>query len=194
MFFATKDQLLPRGLFKSCIIPRPIAWVSTINSEGKTNLAPFSYFQAICDKPPMIMFVSSPKKCGSDQKDTVININDTKEFVVNLVTYSTKKLMQLSSNPLPYGESEIENYNIQTKESKLVKPPSIMHSPVNIECKLHKIIPIEMNQMVIGKVLGIQVEDDYLKDDKLNVSKLQLIARLGFDNYTKVIEGFSIDS
>jgi flavin reductase (DIM6/NTAB) family NADH-FMN oxidoreductase RutF len=192
MFFETKDQLLPKGIFKSCIIPRPIAWISSISKDGVTNLAPFSYFQAICDKPPMIMFVTSPKKENSDQKDTAINIEETKEFVINLVTYDDRKIMDLTSNPLPYGESEIEEYDIQTKASKLVKPPSIVSSPVNIECEYVKTIPIESSKMIIGKVLGIQIEDKFIKDDKVDVGKLQLIARLGYSRYTRVSEVFSI--
>lgn len=192
MFFETKDQLLPNGVFKSSIIPRPIAWISSMDKDGVTNLAPFSYFQAICDKPPMIMFVASPKKDGFDAKDTAKNVESTKEFVINLVPYSLRQIMDQTSNPLEYGESEIEKYNIATRNSKLVKPPSIEDSPINIECEYVRTIPIEKNKMIIGKVLGIQVKDKFIKDNKIDAKELEIIARLGYSKYTKVSEAFSI--
>lgn len=191
MFFDFTKDNIPKGLFKSCIIPRPIAWVSSISKDGITNLAPFSYFQAICDKPPMIMFVTSPKING-EIKDTARNIMETKEFVINLVCESLKSEMSLSSNELEYGISEIDKYKIETKKSNLVAPPSILASPINLECTFEKVIEIEKNKMIVGKVIGISVIDDFIDNDRINAKKLNLLARLGWSEYSVVNDIISI--
>lgn len=187
----TKDEI-PKGLFKSCIIPRPIAWISTISKDGITNLAPFSYFQAICDKPPMIMFVASPKSNG-DIKDTARNIIDTKEFVVNLVCEDAGKEMSQSSNELEYGISEIDRYKIETYSSKLISPPKISSSPISLECICEKTIDIEKNKMIVGKVIGISAKGDIIQNNCINTEKFNLLARLGWNKYSIVEKVISID-
>lgn len=187
----TKDEI-PKGLFKSCIIPRPIAWISSMSKDGITNLAPFSYFQAICDKPPMIMFVASPKSNG-DIKDTARNIIDTEEFVVNLVCEADAIEMSQSSNELEYGISEIDRYKIETYSAKLVSPPKISSSPVSLECIYEKTIDIEKNKMIVGKVIGISVKDDIMQNNRINTEKFNLLARLGWNQYSIVEKVISID-
>lgn len=185
MFYDFTKEEIPKGLFKSCIIPRPIAWVSSINAEGITNLAPFSYFQAISDEPPMIMFVASRKSNG-DIKDTAKNIEETKEFVINLACENTIEEMSLFSNELEYGVSEIDRYNIPTKKSNIIVPPSISSSPINIECKLDRIIDIEKNKMILGKVIGISIDEEFLTENRISTEKLNLLSRLGWNEYTVV--------
>ncbi len=186
MFYNYNSEMPPSSIFKSCIIPRPIAWISTISKEGITNLAPFSYFQAISDSPPMIMFVASPKTMDNSVKDTARNIEDTKEFVVNIVSDADKELMMLSSSVLPYNESEIDKFQIPTKQSQIVKAPSISISKINLECQHVKTIDIENNKMVIGKIVGIYIDDAILDDGKINVQKLAPLCRLGYDQYSVI--------
>lgn len=192
MFYDFTNSDIPKGLFKSCIIPRPIAWVSSISKEGITNLAPFSYFQAVCDAPPMIMFVASRKRNG-EIKDTAKNIEKTKEFVVNLACENAKEEMSLSSNELEYGISEIDQYGIPTKKSNLVKVDSILSSPINLECRLSKIIDVEKNKMIIGEVVGISIDEEFLTGNRINTQKLNLLARLGWNEYTVVNQIIKID-
>ena len=194
MFYTT--AYLPKGLFKGSIIPRPIAWVSTISPEGITNLAPFSYFQAISDVPPMIMFVVTAKNDELEPKDTLINIEATGEFVVNIVPESAFEMMDLSSQKLPYGESEIDEFAIPTKKSVLIKPPSIAISPINIECVLSDIMDIKEstrnNKMIIGKVVGMSVDESIMEDGRIKAEKFHPMCRLGYHSYSvvdRVIDG-----
>lgn len=188
MFYPMQD--LPKGLFKASIIPRPIAWVSTISLEGITNLAPFSYFQAISDQPPMIMFVVTFKDKDRVKKDTLVNIEATKEFVVNIVNEVALELMDLSSTHLPYNESEIEKFGIPTKPSHLIKPPSISISPINLECNLVDIIDVPEslygNKMVLGKVIGMSVDEGIMENGKISTAKLQPVCRLGYHSYSVI--------
>jgi len=188
MFYVTQD--LPKGLFKGSIIPRPIAWVSTVGPDGVTNLAPFSYFQAISDVPPMIMFVVTSKDAEMNPKDTLVNIRASGEFVVNIVPESAFEMMDLSSERLPYGESEIDKFGIPTKKSVLIKPPSIAISPINIECVLSEIMDIKEslrgNKMIIGKVVGMSVDESIMEDGRINVKKLRPMCRLGYHGYSVV--------
>ena len=182
MFYTTQD--LPKGLFKGSIIPRPIAWVSTISPEGVTNLAPFSYFQAISDVPPMIMFVVTSKDIEMSPKDTLVNIRANGEFVVNIVPDTAFDMMDLSSTKLPYNESEIDKFGIPTKKSNLIKPLSIAISPINIECVLSDIVDIKEsnrgNKMIIGKVVGMSVDEKIMEEGRINVEKLRPMCRLGY--------------
>ena len=188
MFYTTAH--LPKGLFKASIIPRPIAWVSTIGADGVTNLAPFSYFQAISDVPPMIMFVVTAKDDDLNPKDTLVNIVATGEFVVNIVPESAFELMDLSSERLPRGESEIDKFNIPTKKSELIKPPSIAISPINMECVLSEILDIKEstrnNKMIIGKVLGMSVDESVMEDGRIMAERFHPMCRLGYHSYSVV--------
>lgn len=188
MFYKATD--LPKGLFKASIIPRPIAWVSTINKKGATNLAPFSYFQAVADHPPMIMFVVTAKDSKGLEKDTLVNIREMGEFVVNIVPESAFMEMKLSSETLPYGESEIDKFNIPTKKSIIVKPPSIDISPINLECITSEILDVKEsahnNKIIIGKVVGISVDENILDNERISVKKLRPIARLGYSSYSVI--------
>jgi len=193
MFYNYQLGTVRPGVFKASIIPRPIAWISTMSKEGVTNLAPFSYFQAISDSPPMIMFVASPKNTANDIKDTAKNIEDTKEFVINIVSEQAKELMMMSSVNLPYNESEIDIFDIPTKPSQIVAVPSVAISHINIECTHVQTIEIENNKMIIGKVLGIHIDDEILDNDKINIAKLRPLCRLGYDQYSIIDTTISLE-
>jgi flavin reductase (DIM6/NTAB) family NADH-FMN oxidoreductase RutF len=200
MFYDTRigNHNLASNPFKSCIIPRPIGWISSIDKNGIINLAPYSYFNAISDIPPMVMFASGFKADGS-LKDSIKNIQETKEFVVNIASYSSRDKMNLSSTPLDYGVSEVQKYNITTAPSNIVQAPRIAESLIALECEYIKTVDLEVkekkasSQMVLGHVVGIYIDEKVLTEGKIDISKLQPIARLGYNEYCVIKESFKMN-
>jgi flavin reductase (DIM6/NTAB) family NADH-FMN oxidoreductase RutF len=178
------------------ITPRPIAWVSTISTERKTNLAPFSFFNGVCARPPTLMFSVANHHDGR-KKDTVRNIEAVPEFVVNLVPFALAEQMSASSAPLPYGESEFEKLGIASAPSARVRPPRVAAAPVAFECALDRIVtigegPLAAN-VVFGRILLAHVSDAVVgADGRPDPAKLDLIGRLGGDAYARTREIFSI--
>lgn len=178
------------------ILPRPIAWVSTVSADGRTNLAPFSFFQGICANPPTLMFVPVNNRQGA-KKDTVRNIEAVPEFVVNLVPRALAEQMNATAALLPYGESEFEAFGIPSTPSNLVRPPRVTAAPIAFECRLDRIInigegPLAAN-VVFGRILTAHVSDDVLAaDGKPDAAKLDLVGRLGGEDYTMTRETFSL--
>ena len=180
----------------STIYPRPIAWVSTISAEGKTNLAPFSFFMGVTSNPPTLMFVPVNTRDGS-KKDTVKNIEQVPEFVVNLVPYALAEQMNATAALLPYGESEFEQFDVDTAPAHKVRPPRVAASPVSFECTLHSIVPIGEGPLaanvVFGRIHLVHVSDAVLgPDGKADPAKLDLVGRLGGELYTRTTERFTI--
>jgi flavin reductase (DIM6/NTAB) family NADH-FMN oxidoreductase RutF len=180
----------------STILPRPIAWVSTISREGKTNLAPFSFFQGVTSNPPTLMFVPVNNRDGS-KKDTVRNIEEVPEFVINVVPFSLGGTMNATSAPLPYGESEFETCDIATVPSERVRPPRVAAAPVSFECTKDRIVhigegPLAAN-VIFGRILLVHVSDAVLGANGWpDPGKLDLIGRLGHDSYTRTTERFDL--
>jgi len=178
------------------ILPRPIAWVSTISSAGKTNLAPFSFFQGVTSNPPTLMFVPVNARDGS-KKDTVRNIEEVGEFVVNLVSYALAETMNSTAATLPYGESEFEKFDIAPAVSERVRPPRVMAAPVSFECALDRIVcigegPLAAN-VVFGRILLMHVSDAVLDAaGKPDAAKLDLIGRMGGETYSRTTERFDL--
>lgn len=193
------SSLKPRDAYNwmiSTILPRPIAWVSTISAEGKTNLAPFSFFQGVTSNPPTLMFVPVNTRDGT-KKDTVRNIEQVPEFVVNLVSFSLAEKMNRTSALLPYGESEFEAFDIGAAPSARVRPPRVAEAPVAFECTLDRIVTIGEGPLAANVVFGLihvaHVRDDVLgADGKPEAGKLDLIARLGGEAYARTTERFEI--
>ena len=193
------EKLSPRESYPwliNAINPRPIAWVSTISAEGKTNLAPFSFFQGICANPPTLMFSGATDRTGK-KKDSIINVEQVPEFVVNVVPYALRDVMNLTSAPLPHGESEFEKFNIATAPSLKVRPPRVAASPVAFECRLDRIVhigdgPLSGN-VVFGTVVSMHVSEEVLgADGQLDPRKLDTIGRMGGDFYTRTTDLFTI--
>ncbi|MBI4627020.1 MAG: flavin reductase family protein [Verrucomicrobia bacterium] len=193
-------SLRPRdayGWMISTILPRPIAWVSTVALEGKTNLAPFSFFQGVTANPPTLMFVPVNNRDGT-KKDTIRNIEQVPEFVVNLVPFALAGQMNNSSALLPYGESEFERYGIVPAPSERVRPPRVAAAPVAFECTLDRIVivgegPLAAN-VVFGRILLAHVSDSVLgADGKPDAAKLDLIGRLGGEGYTRTTDRFALE-
>ena len=192
--------LKPRDAYAwmiSTILPRPIAWVSTISPDGKTNLAPFSFFQGITANPPTLMFCPVNTRDGT-KKDTVRNIEAVPEFVVNLVPFALAEQMNASSATLPYGESEFKTFGIATAPSERVRPPRVAAAPVAFECTLDRFVhigegPIAAN-VVFGRILVAHVSDAVLgADGRPDSAKLDLIGRLGGEGYTRTRERFDLE-
>jgi flavin reductase (DIM6/NTAB) family NADH-FMN oxidoreductase RutF len=192
-------KLPPRvvyGWMTSVIAPRPIAWVSTISADGRTNLAPFSFFQGVTSNPPTLLFVPVNNRDGQP-KDTVRNLQQVPEFVVNVVPYALAEPMNASAATLPYGESEFEKFNIATAPSVKVRPPRVAAAPVAFECTLHQIVDIGEGPLaahvVFGRIHLVHVSDAVLgADGRIDAGKLDLIGRLGGDWYCRTTERFAI--
>ena len=178
------------------ITPRPIAWVSTISAAGRTNLAPFSFFQGVCANPPTVIFCGSNDRTGK-KKDSVINVGEVPEFVVNLVPYSLRDSMNLTAATLPYGESEFEEFDIPTEPSQTIRPPRVAAAPVAFECKLDRIVELGGGPLgstvVFGTILCMHVSEAVLNGEgAIDPVKLDTIGRMGGDLYTRTTELFSM--
>ena len=198
MFYEPKKGL-PFDIdpFKSLIFPRPIGWISSINKKGIANLAPYSYFNAVTDEPPQIMFCANGGSSHYKYKDSLSNILSTKEFVVNFATSSTRNQMNNSSKEFKPDEDEFILSNLKKKKSRLVKPPSVKDSPVNLECKLVKTIKLKSNSkkistMIIGEVIGIFINNKFIKNNRVDSVAMRYIARMGYSEYTTISSKFNL--
>lgn len=199
MFYKTSDNQhgLPHDPFKACIIPRPIGWITSQDELGNLNLAPYSYFNAVSDSPPMVMFATTSEHIEGGPKDSLRNIEETKEFVVNIATYFIKEAINITSTNLPRNQSEIEYANLETIPSQLVKPPRIKASPIHLECTYHQSVQLptsakQVNRLIIGHVIGIHINDEILTDGLIDIKKLMPITRLGYTDYAVITEVFSM--
>lgn len=193
------SALAPRDAYNwmiNAITPRPIAWISTISAAGLTNLAPFSFFQGVCSRPPTLMFSGAINRTGG-RKDTVVNIGQVPEFVVNIVPYALAEPMNLTAAPLPHGESEFEKFGIASAPSLKVRPPRVAAAPVAFECKLDRIVDFgdgpSGSNVVFGTIVSAHVSDAVLgPDGQIDPRKLDTIGRMGGDNYVRTTELFTI--
>lgn len=193
----------PHGLkhnpFKALVAPRPIGWISSLSSDGTMNLAPFSYFNAITDSPPTVLFGCNGPHPEGGVKDTAANVRDTGEFVVNMVTADLKDQMNISSAHVSRSVSEFEEAGLTPVGCEIVSAPRVKESPVNLECRLVQIIqlrsssPKVVNNLVIGEVVGIHIDERILTDGMVDIAKYRPLARLGYMDYTVVEETFAMN-
>ena len=186
----TPDSISAHNFYKimtATIAPRPIAWVSTVDKEGNANLAPFSFYNAISGNPPMLLFCSGNR--DGSQKDTWKNVEETGEFVVNVVTESLGDQMNLTAAALPDDVDEFDYANLAKLPSVDVKAPRVAASPVHFECKLHQIVPINdpaTTAIIIGKVVRLHVAKDIIDENlRIDMAKLQLLGRLAGNLYSR---------
>ena len=178
------------------VVPRPIAWVTTMSPAGVVNLALFSFFNTFSANPPVVVFSPTLRR-NATKKDTLLNIEATREFVVNVAVEPLAEKVNLSSKELPPDESEIELTGLHTAPSTRVKPPRLAESPVNLECTLRQIVhlgtgPIAGN-LVIGDIVMIHIADAVLDaNGKVDPRKLRAIARLGGDYYCRTGDLFEM--
>lgn len=180
-------------LLTNCIVPRPIAWVTSVSKDGVFNAAPFSYFTGVSIEPSLVL-IAVERRHG-EKKDTLINIEDTKEFVINLVTESNVEKMNLTSMDYYMEEDEINLSGLTAVPSKHVIPPSIGESPLHMECKLDQIIEIgsSPHSLIIGEVIAITADEQLMKNERIDMESLQAVGRMGGKWYTKTSELFELE-
>lgn len=179
--------LLPHDPLKAIVAPRPIGWISTLSPDGVANLAPYSFFNLVSERPPIVMFIST------SWKDTVRNIAETGEFVCNLATRDLMDAVNASSAPLPPEVSEFEHAGVEAVPSRLIKAPRVAQAPCALEC-----VRIETREltdrdgkptgafMTLGQVLGVHIDDSFVEGGLLRIEKLHSLARCGYFDYSSV--------
>jgi flavin reductase (DIM6/NTAB) family NADH-FMN oxidoreductase RutF len=173
---------LPHDPFKAIVTPRPIGWISTLNTDSTINLAPYSFFNAVGTNPPAVAFSSE------GVKDTLRNIEASGEFVANMATRALANSMNLSSAKLPYGVDEMAFAGIESAPSRLVKPPRVRASPAALECRLLQIVKIADLRgrptkwhLVLGEVVGVHIDPNFITFDGLfDTAAANPIARCGY--------------
>lgn len=201
MYYETdkNDHGLRYNPLKACVVPRPIGWISTVDVDGRINVAPFSFFNLLSYDPPFVMFSAGTHEVDGGIKDTVANIQSTGEFVYNMATWAQKDQMNQTAMIVDRGVDELQATGLEGVPARLVKPPLIKGSPVHFECKLHQIIdlpgrtPTAFHHVVIGHVIAVHIDDGALTDGKVDVVKLRPIARLGYKDYISVEEIFQME-
>jgi flavin reductase (DIM6/NTAB) family NADH-FMN oxidoreductase RutF len=184
------------GTLIGVVTPRPIAWITTIDQEGRVNLAPFSFFNAVGANPPMVVFSAGFQRDGS-KKDTLSNVEATGEFVVNAAVADRAKEVNLTSKVLPPGHSEAELAGLTLTPSRKVKPPGVAESPVHLECVVRQVIALGKGpgagNLVLGEVVLIDVADGVLDEQgRVDPRKLRTIGRLGADYYCHTSDLFEM--
>lgn len=195
MFYAprTGDHGLRFDPFKAIVAPRPIGWISSLDAQGRVNLAPYSFFNAISTRPHIVMFASVGRK------HSVSNIEATGEFVCSLATWEFRDTMNATSAGLPAGESEFEAAGLAEAPSRLVKPPRVAGAAAALECRMLKSDAIDGLDgessgaiVVYGEVVGIHVDDRYIVDGRFDMALARTIARCGYMDYAVVETVFQL--
>ncbi len=199
MFYDPRDPKghgLPHDPFKSLIAPRPIGWISTLSDDGKVNLAPYSFFNAVCYPPYIVMF-SSSELVDDPRKHSRRNAEDTGEFVCNLVSAELTDAMHMTAAHVDRDVDELAMAGLTTEPSVTVKPPRVRESPAHLECRYMQTVILESDTpgsthgVVFGEVTGIHISDTVMTDGLVDITKLRPVARLGYRDYTIVEDGFS---
>jgi flavin reductase (DIM6/NTAB) family NADH-FMN oxidoreductase RutF len=189
------------SLMIGAIVPRPIAFVSTVDVRGVRNLAPFSYFTAVSADPPVVLFCPSvrnedPHRGLSTHKDTLVNVVATREFVINVVTEAIAERMNAASAQVPPHVDEFELAGLTPVPSELVRPPRVAESPVHMECRLRQIIEVSDRaaggSIVLGEVLRFHIREDMVTDYRIDPAKLAAIGRMGGPTYVRTADRFDL--
>ena len=189
MFYepAKRNHGLPHSPLKAIVAPRPIGWISSLTPDGVANLAPYSFFNLICEVPPLVMF------CSLGAKDSLANIAATGEFVCNLVTLDLIDAVNLTSTPAPRDVSEFDVAGLARAPSTLVKPPRVAASPCALECVYVETFRPRAKDgtqtnahMVIGEVVGVHINDAAIIDGRVDIAAVKALARCGYLDYAPV--------
>ncbi|MGH6770934.1 MAG: flavin reductase family protein [Xanthobacteraceae bacterium] len=195
MFYETRknDHGLPRCPFKAIVSPRPVGWITSMSANGEINLAPYSFFNAVSDDPPIVMFSSD------GYKDSLTFVAETKEFVCNLATFDLRTAVVETSSSLARGENEMTHARLDAAPSRLVRPPRVAQSPCALECKLLQIVDLSdttgeavHRHVVFGQVVGIHIDDRFIRNGRLDTAAMQPIARCGYSDYAVVDKVFAV--
>ena len=179
-----RNHGLPHDPFKAIVTPRPIGWITSVSAMGEINLAPYSFFNGVSSDPPMVMFSSEGRK------DSVTFIEESKEFVCNLATWDLRAQMSMTSATYPRGINEMNEAGLDPAPSVLVKPPRVRASPCALECKWLKTVQLHdvdgraiQNYLVLGQVVGVHIDERFIKDGLLDTAAMRPIARAGYHDY-----------
>jgi flavin reductase (DIM6/NTAB) family NADH-FMN oxidoreductase RutF len=177
------------------VVPRPIAFVSSMSAAGLVNLAPFSFFNAVAYDPPTIVF-SSSRHAGDKRKDTLANIEETGEFVVNVVVDAIAEAMNRTAAEYPTEVNEFAIAGLTPVPSDVVRPPRVAESPANMECRLNQVVPIGQGRhqhgLVIGEIVLLHIRDDIIQGHRINHQKLQPTGRLAGNMYCHTADVFEM--
>ena len=188
MFYETSNNAHGMQIdpIKAIIAPRPIGWISTVDSQGRANLAPYSFFNIFSEQPHYVAFGSSGRK------DSLRNVEATGEFAFNIVSAPLKDAMNITSASAPGGVDEFELAGLEKEACRLISVPRVKAAPAALECKLHQIIPLPDDAgsvhswMVLGRVVGVHIDDSFIRDGRVDSAAMKLIARLGYADYVTV--------
>ena len=195
MFYDTakNNHGLPRNPFKAIVAPRPIGWITSMSAKGEINLAPYSFFNAVSDNPPIVLFSSE------GPKDSLVFVEETKEFVCNLATFDLRAAVVNTSEDFPRGVNEMEKSGLAAAPSRLVRPPRVAASPCALECRLLQVIHLvdlegraSSRYVVFGQVVGVHIDDRFIKNGQLDTAAMRPIARCGYADYSVVNEVFAM--
>lgn len=191
---ANPDSLPWKSVYKlltGSIVPRPIGWISTISLQGVPNLAPFSFFNVVSSNPPHLVFAPSIRDRDKSEKDTLKNVRQTGEFVVNIISEGLLEAMNLTSTELPDEVDEFSYANLTPAQAHAVRPPRVAESRVHFECVLSHLIELGDQPgggaLVVGRVVHIHVDDEVLLgEDKIDLARLKPVGRLAGSAYCRV--------
>ncbi len=194
------DQLPHREVYKlliGSIVPRPIAWVSTVNAEGRPNLAPFSFFTAVCSLPPTVLFCPGVRDTDSAQKDTLNNIRTTGEYIINFVTEELAEKMNITATELPSEVNEFERAGLTPEPGKVVQIPRVAESPIHFECRLNQVVTVSDQpgggHIVIGTVQHMHFDDAVFREGNyIDLHAFHAVGRLAGPSYSRVNDFFDI--
>ena len=185
---------VPYQVLTAVVIPRPIGFISSISRSGMVNLAPFSFFNAVCGTPPMVMFAAMNR---NPAKDSLTNVRETGDFVANAVSREIAEKMNLTAGDYPHGVNEFDVAGLTAIPSDLVRAPRLLESPVNMECRVRQIINAGPNSaetyLVLGEVVRFHVRDTVIgPDGVIDPGKLDLVGRLGGTSYVSIKDRFDL--
>ena len=196
MFYRPSEgHNLPHNPFNAIVTPRPIGWISTRDAQGRDNLAPYSFFNAVAYVPPQVMFASTGVKDDVDgTKDSVANIRDTGVFCVNVVESAARDIMNASSETLAHDVDEFAHAGITKVACDEIDCARVADAPANLECRMTQIVKIEgaANYVVFGEVVGVHLRDDCIVDGRFDVTTFQPLSRLGYRDYSVVRDVFEL--
>jgi flavin reductase (DIM6/NTAB) family NADH-FMN oxidoreductase RutF len=200
VFYRPGDEHGLRGdPFNQLVVPRPIGWISSLDADGRVNLAPFSFFNAVAYVPPQVMFSTTGPHAEGGAKDSLANVRATGEFVFNLATWELREAVNVTSAPAPREVDELVLAGLTPARGRVVAPPLVDESPVHLECTLVETVELRTpdreahtNTVVFGEVVGVHIADEAIVDGRVDVLRLEPIARLGYDQYTRVAEVFAM--
>jgi flavin reductase (DIM6/NTAB) family NADH-FMN oxidoreductase RutF len=187
----TNNHGLPHDPFKAIVAPRPIGWITSMSASGEINLAPYSFFNGVASHPAVVMFSSEGRK------DSLTFIRETGEFVCNLATWDLRDAMNQTAAPMPRGVNEMAEVGLAAAPSRLVRPPRVAASPCALECLLLQVVPISDieghdldTHVVFGQVIGVHIDDRFIRNGILDTAAMKPIARSGYQNYAVVESEF----